>query len=180
MVPARASPASSSTERGQVAPTPVPFTALTTQHLLMLPGRPRKCTWRFSQESGFSLYLLSTSSPSLSCRAWIPLCPSQFQGAFQEYLPPGLICSLDSNARNTVLGTGSGRELVKDRQRREPCPIFSGFVSLRVGSLEETQELVVGERALPRLLHLGSRNAPAPVQAELQQHPLPAPPNRHL
>lgn len=121
-----------------------------------------------TQEPGFPLYLLSTASPYLSYRARIPFCPSQFQGAnFRN------ICFLTSNARNTVLGTGSGQELVKDRQRKERCPISYGFVSLRVGSLEETRELVVGERALPRLLHLGSRNAPAPVHAELQSTPPP-------
>lgn len=117
------------------------------------------------------LYLRSTFSPYLTYRARIPFCHSQFQGANCRN-----ICSLASNTRNIVLVTGAGRELVKDMQRREGYPISYGFVSLRVGSLEEARELVVGERARPRLLYLGSRNAPAPVCAELESmSPIPRP-----
>lgn len=62
---------------------------------------------------------------------------------------------------NAVLGTLSGRELAKDPQRRERCPVSYGFVSLGVNSLEDSWELVIGERALPRPLYLGSRSSPS-------------------
>lgn len=62
---------------------------------------------------------------------------------------------------NAVLGTVSGRELVKDSLRRETCPVSQGFVSLRVSSLEENRELVIGERALPRPPPPGQKKQPS-------------------
>lgn len=75
---------------------------------------------------------------------------------------------------NAVLGTVSGRELVKDSLRRETCPVSQGFVSLRVSSLEENRELVIG----------GKSSAPPPsTRAEEAAQHIPThnqPRDRHL
>lgn len=75
---------------------------------------------------------------------------------------------------NAVLGTVSGRELVKDSLRGETCPVSYGFVSLRVNSLEETWELVLGERALPRPPPPGQKKQPEHIPTHNQ------PLDRHL